>query len=439
MVIVGRPNVGKSTLFNRLTGRHQALVDNTPGVTRDRRIGNAHLGNISFTAIDTAGLTEAPPTSLSGRMRRLTDLAVESADVILFLVDGRVGITPEDKHFASILRRRGIPIILIVNKCESSAGDVGLSDAVVLGLGKPVAISAEHAIGLEALHDALIDYTQNDSNLDCDNADTLKLAIVGRPNVGKSTLVNRLIGEQWILTGKEPCLTRDPISLPWSDGKWHLTLVDTAGLRRPPKVTTHIARMAVSATLETIRMAESVVLVIDSNVALERQDLVIARMVIREGRSLVVAANKWDIVVDGNVALTLIRDRLIRALSQAKDVSVVKLSALTGWGVDALVPVVIENAVLWNMRVSTSDLNRWLRTAIAEHPPPLFVGRKPKIRYITQIKGRPPTFVLFLNRPDALSAAYKRYLINRLREKFRMPGVPLRLVLRKGKNPYARR
>ena len=440
VAIVGRPNVGKSTLFNRLVGRRHALVDDSPGVTRDRREGEASLGPLRFTVVDTAGLVEAAAGSLEARMLEQTTLAAEPADVSLLVVDGRAGVTPDDRYFADAMRKLGRSVILLVNKCEGKAGEDGLFDAYSLGMGDPVAISAEHGRGMNELYDALEPYGGELGSEDEGDTDKpLQLAIVGRPNAGKSTLLNRLVGEERAITGPEPGITRDAIAVAWSHQGRPIKLVDTAGMRRRAKVIDKLEKLSVGDTLRVIRMAEIVLLLLEADMALERQDLTIARMVAEEGRGLVIVVNKWDTVARGarKSLLKNIQDRLAITLPQVRDVPLITLSALHGEGVDKLLPKIIKPHELWNKRVTTSRLNRWLEGVLAAHPPPMASGRRIKIRYMTQVKARPPTFALFVSRPKALPDAYQRYLINPLRDAFKLDGVPIRLLLRAGKNPYA--
>ena len=440
VVIVGRPNVGKSTLFNRLAGRRLALVADSPGFTRDRREGEGQVGDYKFTLVDTAGLADAGLSDLGDRMRAQTDIAVDQADIIVFMIDGRAGITPDDRHFANVLRRAGRPILLTVNKCESAAGNHGFLEAFHLGLGEPMAISAEHGIGLGTFYDALATHlprgveNAEEHSEDRPERGAIRLAIVGRPNVGKSTLINRLVGEERMITGPEPGLTRDAISVLWRDGDATARLIDTAGLRRRSKVAAPLERMAVTATLEAVRTAEIVVLVIDASASVDRQDLQIARLAARQGRGLVIAANKWDLLRDKTMGLGGLRTQLASALPQVRGVPVVTLSALNGDGVENLLPAITEAADRWNKRLPTSALNRWLGESVAAHPPPLTDGRRPKLRYLTQVSARPPTFALFASKTPCES--YRRYLVNRLGDRFNLPGVPIRLHLRKGKNPY---
>ncbi len=441
VVIVGRPNVGKSTLFNRMAGRRLALVADTPGLTRDRREGEGQVGDCRFTLVDTAGLSDAGFSDLGDRMQAQTDVAVNQADVVIFMVDGRVGITPDDRHFAKVLRRTGQPILLTVNKCESDAGNHGVLEAFHLGLGEPIAISAEHGIGLGTFYDALATYlpqgTEEGERQSGEQSETqaTRLAIIGRPNVGKSTLINRLVGEERMIAGPEPGLTRDAISVLWRYGDDTVRLIDTAGLRRRSKVAEPLERMAVTATLEAVRTAEIVVLVIDASAPVDRQDLQIARLAARQGRGLVIAANKWDLLKDQTTGLSGLRTRLSSSLPQVRGVPVVTLSALKGDGVENLLPTINEAADRWNKRLPTSALNRWLGESVTAHPPPLTDGRRPKLRYLTQVSARPPTFALFASKTPCES--YRRYLVNRLRDRFDLPGVPIRLRFRKGKNPYA--
>ena len=441
VAIVGRPNVGKSTLFNRLVGRRLALVDETPGVTRDRRAGDAHLGDLRFTVIDTAGFEEARGDSLPARMRAQTERAVAEADLALLLIDARAGVIPLDAEFANLLRKSATPVVLVANKCEGRLGAAGVVDAFALGLGEPVAISAEHGEGLADLYDAIAPYAAAAGAEEAPAADeetgVLQLAIVGRPNVGKSTLINRLLGEERLLTGPEPGITRDAIAVAWRYHRRNIRLVDTAGLRRRARVAEKLEKLSVEDTLRAIRFAQVVVLVLDANDMLERQDLTIARLVIDEGRALVIAANKWDLVMDKTAALARLRDRLETSLPQLHGLRPVTVSALTGKNLDRLLDAVLAVYELWNRRVPTAALNRWLGDAVEAHPPPLVAGRRLKLRYGAQIKTRPPTFALFVSRPEKLPDSYSRYLVNSLRDSFDLPGVPIRLQLRKGKNPYA--
>jgi GTP-binding protein len=446
VTIVGRPNVGKSTLFNRLTQRRLALVDDTPGVTRDWREGDARLGDLRFRVLDTAGLEEAERESLPARMSEQTERAVGSAAVVLFLIDARAGITPVDRHFAGRLRRQGVPILLIANKTESRAGDAGRLDAYALGLGEPIAISAEHGEGMGELYDALrplIDSLAAPSGEPDQDEPTpeapkpLQLAVVGRPNVGKSTLVNRLLGEERLLTGPEAGITRDAIAVEWRWQGKPVRLIDTAGLRRKAKVEAKLEKLSVTDTLRAIRFAEVVVLVIDAEAMLERQDLAIARLVEQEGRALVLAGNKWDLVSEKPKALERLRDRIEVSLPQLQGISAVTLSAKTGRGLEKLMPAVFAAHAAWNRRIATPALNRWLEAAQARHPPPLVSGRRLRLRYMTQANIRPPTFALFASKPGDLPDSYRGYLVKLMREDFDLPGVPIRMMLRKGKNPYA--
>jgi GTPase len=452
VAIVGRPNVGKSTLFNRLVGQRLALVDDLPGVTRDRREGNARLADLRFHVIDTAGLEDETGDSLEARMRRQTERAVEEADIVLMLIDARAGVTPLDKHFADFLRRsRGAHVILVANKSEGREGMAGAYDAYSLGLGDPVAISAEHGEGLADLHMALAPFigVEPDAEEEAAAASAaaaaetpepdkpLQLAIVGRPNVGKSTLVNRLIGEDRLLTGPEAGITRDAISVDWRWRGRPVRLVDTAGMRRRPRVEGKLEKLSVADTLRAIRFAEVVVLVVDAHQILEKQDLTIARMVENEGRALVLAVSKWDAVEDKKAALDTLRDRLQVALPQVQGIAAVPVSGLTGAGLDKLMQAAFDTHEVWNTRIPTPQLNRWLAAVQERHPPPLVDGRRLKLRYMTQANIRPPTFALFASKPGELPEAYRRYLVNLMRSDFNLPGVPIRMMLRKGKNPYA--
>lgn len=448
--ILGRPNVGKSTLFNRLVGRRLALVHGTPGVTRDRREGKARLDEFTFKFVDTAGLGEAAPGSLEARMQAQTERALEEADVALLLIDARAGATPVDRHFADWVRKASTPVILVANKCEGRAAESGLYEAYSLGLGEPVAISAEHGEGMAELYEALKRFAEEaqasepaadlgqDQRPRDETAQPLGLAIVGRPNVGKSTLANRLLGEDRLLTGPEAGITRDAVSVDWSYGGRPVRLVDTAGLRRKARISDKLETLSVRDAGRAIERAEVVVLVMDAREMLEKQDLTIARTTNEKGRALVIAANKWDLVKDPEAMLARLKDRLEASFSQAKGVPWVTVSALTGRNLDKLMEAVFQAHDLWNRRVSTGRLNRWLARVVEHHPPPLVQGRRLKLRYVTQVEARPPTFALFVNKPEKLPESYVRYLVNTLREDFGLPGVPIRMLLRKGRNPYAR-
>ncbi|MBN2752368.1 MAG: ribosome biogenesis GTPase Der [Rhodospirillaceae bacterium] len=454
VAIVGRPNVGKSTLFNRLTGRRAAIVHDLPGVTRDRREGDAQVGDLHFRLVDTAGLEdESDLATTEGRMRAQTDVAMRTADVIMMLIDARAGVTPLDAHFGDLLRRQDKPVILVANKCEGRSGQPGLFEAFSLGLGDPVPVSAEHGEGFGDLYEALRPYADAadppvDPNAEVEEKDEedeavlaarpLSLAIVGRPNVGKSTLVNRLLGEERMLTGPEAGLTRDAIA---SDWEWHgrrLTLVDTAGLRRKARIEESLEKLSAQDTLNAVRMANVVALVLDANAVLEKQDLTIARHVVEEGRALVVIVNKWDIADGKPEILERLKDRLANALPQVRGIPFVTVSALKGLGMDRMMEIVFSIYDVWNRRVSTRPLNEWLKEMTERHPPPLGgLGRRLRVRYITQAKIRPPTFVAFVSRPADMPDSYARYLVNGLRDSFDLEGVPIRLHLRQGKNPYA--
>ncbi len=440
VAIIGRPNVGKSTLFNRLVGRQRALIDDLPGVTRDRREGNAHLAGLGFRLIDTAGLEEAAPESLAGRMQAQTARSLDEADVALLVIDAREGVTPADRHFARWLRRSGKPVILVANKAESRAALAELGDAYGLGLGDPVALSARHGEGLAELYEQLAPFAAAEEDAKLAQAEPekpLQLAIIGRPNVGKSTLVNRLFGEERVLTGPEPGITRDAIAIEWRWGGRPVRLIDTAGMRRRARIEARLERLSVADTLRAVRFAEVVVLVTDALQSLERQDLTIANLVAEAGRAIVLAANKWDLVKDAKGALAQLRERLAESLPQLQGAALVPVSALTGHGLDALMKAVFAADAVWNRRVPTAALNRWLAKIQEHHPPPLAAGRRLRLRYMTQVNTRPPSFALFASKPGELPESYRRYLVNALRSDFELPGTPIRLMLRKGENPYA--
>ncbi len=437
VVIAGRPNVDKSTLFNKLAGRRSAIVSDTPGVTRDRKEAEALLRGRRVRLIDTAGLEESAPETLPGRMRASSEAAVALADLIVFVVDARAGVTPADSHFAAWLRRQGRPVLLVANKAEGRAGASAALEAYSLGLGEPLAMSAEHGEGLSALMTEIADRLPAQGAAEDEAPRPLKLAIVGRPNAGKSTLLNRLLGEERMITGPEPGLTRDAVAVPLHDAHGPIELVDTAGLRRKARVELPLEKMSVSASIEALKMAEVVVLCVDAVLGLHEQDLQIARLVEREGRACVLVLNKWDAVADRTATRKAISDRLETSMAQMKGIPVVQVSALTGAGVDRLLPAVRAVHDTWNSRVATGALNRWFEEAVERHAPPLVDGRRLKLRYITQAKARPPTFIAFGTRAEQMPEDYQRYMVNSLRDKFDLPGVPIRLLLRGTKNPYA--
>ncbi|HEX7743501.1 MAG TPA: ribosome biogenesis GTPase Der [Sphingobium sp.] len=451
VAIVGRPNVGKSTLFNRLVGKRLALVDDQPGVTRDRREGQANLLGVDFTIIDTAGYEDEDPQTLPGRMRMQTQAAVESADVALFLIDSRVGVTPLDEEIARWLREGDLPVVLVANKAEGKAGDDGVMEAFSLGLGEPIPFSAEHGQGMADLFQGLLPYIDREEEeeeaepeeVDIESA-PLKLAIVGRPNAGKSTLINRLLGENRLLTGPEAGITRDSIAVDWQWTDPHgegqeraVRLIDTAGMRKRAKVQDKLEKLAVSDGLNAVNFAEVVVLLLDATRGLEAQDLRIADKVLEEGRALVVALNKWDTVEHGSALYQGIKQALSDGLAQVRGVPIMTVSGATGKGLDDLIRVAFETRTAWSQRVSTGILNRWFERALEANPPPAPGGKRIKLRYITQNKTRPPTFVLFGTRLDELPESYRRYLVNGIRKELGFGAVPVRLTLRSAKNPYA--
>jgi GTP-binding protein len=442
VAIVGRPNVGKSTLFNRLVGRRVALVDDRPGVTRDRREGEASLGDLSFTVIDTAGLEDSGPETLSGRMRAQTETAIAQADAIFFMIDARIGPTPDDRQFAELARKSGKPTVLIANKMEGTAGQPGRYDSYALGLGEPIGISAEHNEGLVDLYDALRlalperTAEQIATVKEPDEPKAIRVAIVGRPNAGKSTLVNFLLGEERLLTAPEAGTTRDAIAvdLEWRGQKFRIH--DTAGLRRRSRIDEKLEKLSVADALNAIRFAEVVVVLLDVGSAFEEQDQRIADMVEQEGRAIVIGINKWDLKEKAVGEITKLRIECDEKLRQMKGVPLVATSALTGEGIDRLMEAIVGAFEIWNKRIPTSALNRWFEATIEAHPPPAVSGRRLRLNYITQAKTRPPSFVLFCTRADALPEAYKRYLINSMRENFELPGTPIRLTLREKDNPF---
>ncbi|MCP5361251.1 MAG: ribosome biogenesis GTPase Der [Hyphomicrobiales bacterium] len=448
VALIGRPNVGKSTLFNRLTGRKSALVSNTPGVTRDRREGTAELGDITFTLIDTAGLEEAEADSLQSRMMAQTERAAKQADILLLVLDGKDGVTPTDTHFANWVRRFNKPVILLVNKSDRSDAKSGSVEAYQLGLGTPIPISAEHGLGLYDLAEALAAYTpeipgepvildDNDDEGTEHAPGLLRIALIGRPNAGKSTLFNQMIGEERSITGPEAGITRDAIETRWAYQGNPVMLVDTAGIRKKAKITGELEKLSVQDSLHSVRFAQVVLLLVDATQGLDRQDLALAGHTLEEGRILVVVANKWDAVTDPADVRKSIAYRLEQALPQGNSIPIVTVSALKGKGVDTMMEQVLMLYARWDSRISTGKLNTWLEQAITRHPPPLVGNRRIRLRYITQIKTRPPTFALFTtSKASALPESYMRYLTNSLTETYNMQGVPIRILLRKQNNPY---
>ena len=462
VAIVGRPNVGKSTLFNRLVGKKLALVDDTPGVTRDRRPGDAKLVDLRFTIIDTAGLEEAGPETLEGRMRAQTEAAIDEADLSLFVVDAKFGLTPVDQSLAEMLRRRGKPVVLVANKSEARGSDAGFYDAYTLGLGEPVPISAEHGQGMIDLRDAIVEalgeerafpepddeaetdivLTEGEGEEDeefepeYDESKPLRVAIVGRPNAGKSTLINRVLGEDRLLTGPEAGITRDSISVEWEWRGRTIKMFDTAGMRKKARVQEKLEKLSVADALRAIRFAETVVIIFDATIPFEKQDLQIVDLCLREGRAAVLAFNKWDLVEDPQAFLNDLREKTERLLPQARGIRAVPISGHTGYGLEKLMQSIVDTDKVWNKRISTAKLNRWLDSVTTQHPPPAVSGRRLKLKYMTQVKARPPAFMISCTRPDALPESYVRYLTNGLRADFDMPGVPIRIHFKAGENPF---
>lgn len=444
VAIVGRPNVGKSTLFNRLTGKRQALVDDSPGVTRDARHGIAQLGMLSFTAIDTAGLEDAADDTLQYRMSQQSKKVIATSDVVLFMIDGRTGIIPADEDIARQVRKIHKRVVLVVNKAESNKTQAAIAEAYRLGFGEPVAISAEHGDGMNDLHDALQQFempqeqpgTAPDETSEAP-ADVIQLAIVGRPNVGKSTLFNRILGEERTLTGPESGITRDAILVECELNGRKVKLVDTAGMRRKAGVVEKIEKLAVADTIESLRYAQVVIWMIDAMQPLEKQDNTIAALIEREGRAVVLAVNKWDQVTDEKAWMKALNQRLEKVMAQLRDITLVPISAKTGKNIPRLIDACFEAYELWNTELGTSELNRWLGAMLEAHAPPLINGRRLKIRYMTQKSSRPPTFLLFSNLSE-IPDSYLRYLVGGLRERFNLPGVPIRIRIRKNKNPYSK-
>jgi GTP-binding protein len=440
LAIVGRPNVGKSTLFNRLAGRRLAIVDDQPGVTRDRRFASGRLGDLDLELIDTAGFEDVTDQSLEARMRRQTEQAIDEAQVVLFMIDAREGVVPLDRYFADQLRRAGKPVVVVANKAEGRAGEGGVLEAHVLGLGEPVAISAEHGEGLADLFAAVVAASAPETEKASREEDLekpIRMAIVGRPNAGKSTLVNRLIGEDRLLTGPEAGITRDAVSVDWTWQGRRVRLVDTAGLRRKARVEGGLERLSVQDAIRALTFAEVVVLVMDATCAFETQDLQIADLIEREGRALVFVLAKWDLIEDSRTRFSAFVERAAKMLPQVRGAPLIAVSAETGRGLDRLMPAVVKAHADWSSKVSTRSLNDWLHLAVERHPPPAVEGRRIKPKYMAQTKARPPTFVLFASRADKLPDSYRRYLVNSLRESFDLPGTPIRLSVKAGRNPYA--
>jgi GTPase len=442
VAILGRPNVGKSTLFNRLVGRKLALVDDQPGVTRDRREGEGRIADLTFRLFDTAGLDAAPRGSLEDRMSAQSETAIADADVCLFVIDARAGVTPVDREFAGKLRRHGKPVLVLANKSEGRAGEAGVLDAYSLGLGDPIAISAEHGEGIDALYDALAPYVKGEEESEDDEPEEaaenrpLKLAIIGQPNAGKSTLVNALLGSDRVLTGPEAGITRDAIAIDWSWRGKPMTLWDTAGIRRKSRVTGKVEKLAVADGLRAIRFADAVIVLIDASLEIERQDLTLADLAAQEGRAVIIALSKWDMVEDKQKRLKDVKEDMAEILPEIRGVTIVPVSAHQEKGLDRLMDAVFAAAKVWNTRISTGQLNRWLEKTLERNPPPAPSGRRIKIRYMTQVNARPPTFSLFGNQLENLPESYVRYLMNGIRQDFDLWGTPLRFNRRGGRNPF---
>lgn len=442
IAVVGRPNVGKSTLFNRLAGKPLAIVDDRPGVTRDRREARGRLGDMNLILIDTAGYDDAEKAGLDAEMRNQTEIALREADLCLFLIDARAGVTPVDKSFADVIRRSGKPVVLLANKCEGRPGEGGLMDAYALGLGDPIAISAAHGNGIGELYDAveegLGDLAKGAKRRqEREDEPPLRIAVIGRPNAGKSTLINALIGEERLITGPEAGITRDAIAVDWLWDGQRVRLHDTAGLRKRGKVNDRLERMSAADTLRAVKFAEVVLLMMDAGHPLEKQDLHLADMAYKEGRAVAIAISKMDLVENREAFVKDIRREFERLLPQMTGAPILPISALKKKGLETIMPALAKLHADWDAKVKTRDLNDWLHEMIERHPPPSINGRRVKPRYITQTKGRPPTFVMMCSRASELPESYKRYLVNGLREAFDLPGVPIRLIVKAGKNPYA--
>jgi GTP-binding protein len=457
VAIIGRPNVGKSTLFNRLAGKKLALVDDRPGVTRDRREGEAKLGDLAFKIVDTAGLEEGDTASLQGRMRAQTEAAIDGADAIFFVFDSRAGLSPTDKFFANLVRCADKPLILIANKAEGRVGAAGALEGFDLGLGEPVPLSAEHGDGFAelyaALREALPEATElpaglaadaprarlgeDEDGTELDVTKPLRIAIIGRPNAGKSTLLNKILGQERLLTGPEPGLTRDTIGIDFAWGNRQIKMFDTAGLRKRARVEQGLEKLAGADALRAAKFAEVVVLLLDATIPFEKQDLTLADLAEREGRALVIGVNKWDLIEAKSAKLVELREEAARLLPQVKGAPVMPVSGATGQGIEQLMDAIFHVHEIWNKRISTGRLNRWLEAAIEQTPPPAVAGRRIKIRYMTQLRARPPYFVIFGNQLEALPASYERFLVNGLRQAFDLPGVPIRISKKTSDNPYA--